>query len=229
MRDDVSQLEAWGMVEKPARARAEEEARWATLPPLHPEPILELSIAGEPRYANPAADVAFPDFRESTQERPHPIVQAALTWAWRRPPPDEPWPVVNFHGQYWELVVVQHWEPACLRVFARDVTAHQQLQAQLRQAEDQVALLSSVPTKLAYAVCDPVSFMLANLSFIHAEMEKPDKDLAALREPLAETIEGAQRLKLVLEELRKLQALPAVLKVLGSMPPAHTEEPSDKG
>ena len=79
----------------------------------------------------------------------------------------------------------------------------------VRQLEEQVARLSALPTQLAHALADPLSFMLSNLAFVREELGE-GSSLEAVREALAETQEGAQRLMLLLEELRKwpVQARP---------------------
>ena len=82
-------------------------------------------------------------------------------------------------------------------------------EARLRQLEEQVERLAKLPTQLAHALADPLSFMLSNLAFIREELAEASSH-DAVREALAETEEGAQRLKRLLEELRKgpVQARP---------------------
>ncbi|WP_375754821.1 PhnD/SsuA/transferrin family substrate-binding protein [Corallococcus exercitus] len=190
--------------------------RLASFPLLHPEPLLELGMDGELRYANPATHAAFQDLVEKGAE--HPLVHAALTWAWRGAPPGEPAPTVHLDGRYWELTVAQLWDPPGLRVFARDVTLRKQMEARLFQA-DRLSALGSLAAAVGHEMNNPLAFVLANLSYIREEMDRlkqpllegekvPRADLEDLLSALGETVEGATRLKHIVQDLRTLSRKP---------------------
>lgn len=102
-----------------ARAMEEELYRLASIPMLHPEPLLEVGLKGQLRYANRAAHTAFPDLLERGAE--HPLIQAALTRAASAPATEAP-PLAFHQGeQHWELTVALLPDTEHLRVFAKDV------------------------------------------------------------------------------------------------------------
>ncbi|MBN9682250.1 MULTISPECIES: PhnD/SsuA/transferrin family substrate-binding protein [unclassified Corallococcus] len=190
--------------------------RLASFPLLHPEPLLELGMDGELRYANPATHAAFQDLVEKGAE--HPLVKAAIVWAWRGAPPGEPPPTVHLDGRYWELTIAQLWDPPGLRVFARDVTLRKQLEARLFQA-DRLSALGSLAAAVGHEMNNPLAFVLANLSYIREEMDRlkqplldgrpvPRADLDDMLEALGETVEGATRLKHIVQDLRTLSRKP---------------------
>ena len=156
------------------RALEEPMYRLASFPLLHPEPLLELTMEGELRYANPATHKAFPELLVEGGQ--HPLVQAALQWAWRGAPAGEPTPTVHLDGRYWELTVAQLWDPAGLRVFARDVTLRKQMEAKLIQA-DRLSALGSLAAAVGHEMNNPLAFMLANLSYAREELERMGESL----------------------------------------------------
>nr|AYM52840.1 sensor protein [Myxococcaceae bacterium MCy9487] len=190
--------------------------RLASFPLLHPEPLLELGMDGALRYANPATHVAFQDLVERGPA--HPLVHAALTWAWRGASSGEPAPTVHLDGRYWELTVAQLWDPPGLRVFARDVTLRKQMEAKLFQA-DRLSALGSLAAAVGHEMNNPLAFVLANLSYVREELERlkqplldgeavPRSDLDGIMEALGETVEGATRLKHIVQDLRTLSRKP---------------------
>jgi two-component system, NtrC family, sensor kinase len=190
--------------------------RLASFPLLHPEPLLELGMDGELRYANPATHAAFQDLVEKGAA--HPLVHAATTWAWRGAPPGEPAPTVHLDGRYWELTIAQLWDPPGLRVFARDVTLRKQMEARLFQA-DRLSALGSLAAAVGHEMNNPLAFVLANLSYIREELDRlkqplvagtpvPRADLDDILEALGETVEGATRLKHIVQDLRTLSRKP---------------------
>ncbi|HYO58966.1 PhnD/SsuA/transferrin family substrate-binding protein [Archangium sp.] len=190
--------------------------RLASFPLLHPEPLLELGMDGELRYCNPATHKAFPELL--VEGARHPMVLAALQWAWRGAPAGEPAPTVHLNGRYWELTVAQLWDPAGLRVFARDVTLRKQMEARLIQA-DRLSALGSLAAAVGHEMNNPLAFMLANLSYAREELERlgeslRDKgaavteELGDVLESLSETAEGALRLKHIVQDLRTLARKP---------------------
>jgi signal transduction histidine kinase len=189
--------------------------RLASFPLLHPEPMLELSPEGELRHANPVTHQRFPELM--VQGVGHPMVEAALEWARHGSSPDE-MPLVNLAGRYWELTVAQLGEPPGLRVFARDVTLRKQMEAKLVQA-DRLTALGSLAAAVGHEVNNPLAFMMANISFAREELGLLHASLQARREPLAhhledvlealgETAEGAERLRIIVQDLKALSRKP---------------------
>ncbi|WP_375773517.1 PhnD/SsuA/transferrin family substrate-binding protein [Archangium gephyra] len=198
------------------RALQEPMYRLASFPLLHPEPLLELTMQGELRYGNPAANKAFPELL--VEGARHPLVQAALQWAWQGAPAGEPAPTVHLEGRYWELTVAQLWNPEGLRVFARDVTLRKQMEARLIQA-DRLSALGSLAAAVGHEMNNPLAFMLANLSYAREELQRmgealrtgdaaASEELGEVLEALSETAEGALRLKHIVQDLRTLSRKP---------------------
>ena len=198
------------------RALEEPMYRLASFPLLHPEPLLELTLEGELRYANPATHKAFPELL--VEGGKHPLVQAALQWIWRGAPAGEPTPTVHLDGLHWELTVAQLRDPAGLRVFARDVTLRKQMEARLIQA-DRLSALGSLAAAVGHEMNNPLAFMLANLSYAREELERMgeslrgqgaavSEELGEVLEALSETAEGALRLKHIVQDLRTLSRKP---------------------
>ncbi len=198
------------------RALEEPLYRLASFPLLHPDPLLELGMDGALRYANPATHTAFTDL--VVRGAAHPVVEAALAWAWQGAPLGEPAPTVHLDGRYWELTVAHLWDPPGLRVFARDVTLRKQMEARLIQS-DRLSALGSLAAAVGHEMNNPLAFMLANLSYAREELarlraslrergERESAELEDVLEALSETAQGATRLKNIVADLRTLSRKP---------------------
>ncbi|KFA89045.1 sensor histidine kinase [Archangium violaceum] len=198
------------------RALEEELYRLASFPLLHPEPMMELGPGGELHYANPAAHMAFPDLL--VRGAGHPLVEAAQAWAKRGAEVGESPPVVQLGGRHWELTVSPLVDPEGLRVFAKNVTARKQMEAQLFKA-DRLAALGSLAAAVGHEMNNPLAFMMANLGFAREELARLREalgeeghtlagDVDDLLEALNEATEGADRLKGIVQDLRLLSRAP---------------------
>ncbi|HYO71108.1 MAG TPA: PhnD/SsuA/transferrin family substrate-binding protein [Archangium sp.] len=198
------------------RALEEELYRLASFPLLHPEPMMELGPAGELHYANPAAHTAFPDLL--VRGAGHPLVEAAQAWAKRGAAVGESPPTVQLGGRHWELTVSPLVDPEGLRVFAKNVTARKQMEAQLFKA-DRMAALGSLAAAVGHEMNNPLAFMLANLGYAREELARLKAalgqeghalagDVDDMLEALTEATEGADRLKGIVQDLRLLSRAP---------------------
>ncbi|SEU29455.1 PhnD/SsuA/transferrin family substrate-binding protein [Stigmatella erecta] len=193
--------------------------RLASFPLLHPEPMLELSPAGALVYANPAANHAFPDLQ--VLGTGHPLVETTLEWV-RRGKPGESLPLVHLGGRYWELMASVLPETRTLRLFVKDVTARKQIEARLLHS-DRMAALGSLASRVGHEMNNPLAFMMANLSFAREEISRLREALRAGQTPsrledldevvdaLGESLEGGERLKTIIQDLR----------ILAREPPTH--------
>jgi signal transduction histidine kinase/ABC-type phosphate/phosphonate transport system substrate-binding protein len=190
--------------------------RLASFPQLHPEPMMELELEGAPRYANPAAHMAFPDLLWRGVS--HPVVEAALKTVWRGSPNEGP-PQVSVGGRHWELVVSHLRDIGVIRVFAKDVTARKQLEASLLHA-DRMSALGRLAAGVGHQMNNPLAFLMANLSFAREEIVRlravlrlgtervVPQEIDDVVDSLSESLEGAERLKTIVEDLRLLAREP---------------------
>jgi signal transduction histidine kinase len=190
--------------------------RLASFPLLHPDPMLEMGRDGRVRYANPPAHTYFPDLLEQGPE--HPLVGAALAYA-RRSRPSEGPTQVQINNRYWEVVATHLQDHESLRVFAKDVTARKQIEAGLKEA-DRRASVGHLAQRVGHQINNPLAFLIANLSFAKEEIGRIRESLRSGREEveiddvnevldaLSESVEGAERLKAIVEDLRLLTREP---------------------
>jgi signal transduction histidine kinase/ABC-type phosphate/phosphonate transport system substrate-binding protein len=197
------------------RALEEPLYRMASIPLLHPEPLLELSLEGGLLYANPATHLSFPDLM--VRGASHPLVAAALEWARRGAASNES-PLVNLAGRHWELTLSLLHDIEGLRVFARDVTLRKQMESRLVQSDRQ-AVLGHLAASVGHEMNNPLAFMISNLSFAREELgvlretlrareDRLAEGLEDVLEALGETVEGAERLRTIVEDLRTLSRKP---------------------
>jgi two-component system NtrC family sensor kinase len=186
--------------------------RQASFPLLHPDPMLELGFDGRVRYANPPAHLCFPELMELGIH--HPLVTAALAHA-RKNSKNEGPAMVQLDGRYWEVVATQLQDNESLRVFAKDVTARKQMEAGMMRADRQ-ASMNELVRRWGHQMNNPLAFMMANLSFAKEELGRiqqalrtghdlPDaREIDDLIDALGETLEGAERLKAIEQDLQRL-------------------------
>jgi two-component system NtrC family sensor kinase len=190
--------------------------RLASFPLLHPDPMLELRRDGQIRYANPPAHSCFPDLLELGTH--HPLVTAALVNA-RRHASHNGAELVQISGRYWEVVATAMQDNESLRVFAKDVTARKQMEASLMHA-DRMASLGQLASRVGHEMNNPLAFLMANLSFAKEEIGRlndtlregrervENSDVEEVIDALGEALEGADRLKLIVGDLRLLTREP---------------------
>ncbi|WP_224362113.1 sensor histidine kinase [Hyalangium versicolor] len=186
--------------------------RLASFPLLHPDPMLELKRDGQLRYANPPAHTCFPDLLQLGEH--HPLVTAALASSRRSSPRDGP-EMVQLGGRYWEVVTTPLQDNESLRVFAKDVTARKQMEASLMNA-DRLASLVMLASRVGHEMNNPLAFLMANLSFAREEIGRlrealrhgtgnvESADVEEVLDALGESLEGAERLKNIVQDLRLL-------------------------
>jgi signal transduction histidine kinase/ABC-type phosphate/phosphonate transport system substrate-binding protein len=190
--------------------------RLASFPQLHPEPMMELEVEGAPRYANPAAHIAFPDLLWRGVS--HPVVEAALKATWQRAPSEGP-PHVHVGGRDWELNVSHLQDIGVIRVFAKDATARKKLEASMLHA-DRMSALGKLAAGVGHQMNNPLAFLMANLSFAREELVRlramlrtgtervAPQEIDDVVDALSESLEGADRLKAIVEDLRLLAREP---------------------
>jgi PAS domain S-box-containing protein len=89
---------------------------------------------------------------------------------------------------------------------SRDVSEHKQMQDKLVVAE-RMASLGTLAGGVAHEINNPLSYVLSNLQFLSGEMGDPDglppgQRLAEAKQVLGEAIQGADRVRRIVEDLR---------------------------
>ncbi|HYH98812.1 PhnD/SsuA/transferrin family substrate-binding protein [Hyalangium sp.] len=186
--------------------------RLASFPLLHPEPMLELGQDGTLHYANPAAHTAFPDLLMLGMR--HPLVEAALA-SLQQGQAQGGVPVVEISHQHWELVISSLQEAGVIRVFAKNVTTRKLMEARLLHA-DRMAALGTLASRVGHEMNNPLAYLMANLSFAREEITRLRQAIRSgksegvldefdeVLEALGESREGADRLRLIVENLHLL-------------------------
>jgi two-component system NtrC family sensor kinase len=102
-----------------------------------------------------------------------------------------------------------------LRVFAKDVTARKQLETNLKEA-DRLISVAHLAQRVGHHMNNPLAFLMANLSFAREEIGQMQEALSTGRgnvdpadinevlDALSESVEGAERLKSIIQDLRLL-------------------------
>ncbi|WNG43716.1 PAS domain-containing protein [Archangium minus] len=86
----------------------------------------------------------------------------------------------------------------------RDITEYTRLETQLRLADRMVAV-GTMASGIAHEINNPMAYVSANLSFLREQLSQEDVtelDLVELREVVAEAIEGAGRVRSIVEDLK---------------------------
>jgi PAS domain S-box-containing protein len=94
-------------------------------------------------------------------------------------------------------------QPA-LVTLARDFTERKQMQARL-MLSDRMASMGTMSAGIAHELNNPLSYVLANLDFVHGDMQPgpaPAEKVAEWREVLGETREGAERVRQIVRQLK---------------------------
>ena len=88
-------------------------------------------------------------------------------------------------------------------VLARDVTRRRALEAQLQLA-DRLAAVGTIATGVAHEINNPLAYVLANLDFLERVLDGglQGDDIAEARTILAETRDGAERLRAIVRDLK---------------------------
>ncbi|GAB4315078.1 MAG: hypothetical protein Kow0059_07010 [Candidatus Sumerlaeia bacterium] len=119
--------------DKTSLLRDDEEGRvlLASFPELSPNPVVELTVDGEPIYLNPEAERMFPELRKTGPE--HPFIFNLTLEADRHREHGRTYFTREVEiGDKWFEQMVHLTLPNRLRVFAFDITARKKAEAQLR-------------------------------------------------------------------------------------------------
>jgi len=83
----------------------------------------------------------------------------------------------------------------------RDITERRRLELQLQLA-DRMASVGSLASGVAHEINNPLAYLVANLDFALAELERPGHDQGEVKRALAEAHHGALRVREIVKDLR---------------------------
>lgn len=90
---------------------------------------------------------------------------------------------------------------------ARDVTEQKKLMAQL-MVSDRMASVGTLAAGVAHEINNPLAVVVSSLGYMSECLEGPGGGVEALREPLAEAIEAAQRVRRIVHDLKRFSRAP---------------------
>ena len=115
-----------------------EFARLASFPQLNPNPIVEVDLAGNVQYSNPAAEQLFPDLRKTGLNHPWLMDLEKIAGVLERQPKRTHIRELNIEGIWHQQIIQSVMEGTRLRIYGFDITSHKQAEARL--AADLAAL-----------------------------------------------------------------------------------------
>jgi two-component system, NtrC family, sensor kinase len=101
------------------------------------------------------------------------------------------------------LRVTFEGRPALITI-ARDFTERKQMQAQL-MLSDRMASMGTLAAGIAHELNNPLSYVIANLDFVHGDMEPGPAEAGRVdewRQVLGEAREGAERVRQIVRQLK---------------------------
>jgi len=99
---------------------------------------------------------------------------------------------------------------ACVLVLAHDVSARVEAERELEEMRAKLALsermasIGTLATGVGHEINNPLTFVLANLTFVQGRLDAPGEAIAdapALRDALAEAVDGARRVQAIARDL----------------------------
>jgi PAS domain S-box-containing protein len=134
--------------ERALRASAERAGWLASFPELTPAMVIEIDMAGQVYYANPAVRQRFPDLMpgpEAPQAPLHPLLAGLIgTAAWNMEPASEPFVrEIEIDGRWYQQVMYRVEPLGRLRIYGQDITGRKRAEADLRRSLDQSRALAA--------------------------------------------------------------------------------------
>ena len=109
------------------------------------------------------------------------------------------------HVRLWERVAYEGERPSRELTLLQDVTEQSLLQAQLRLT-DRLTSLGTMAAGVAHEINNPLAFVLGNLNVVKSTLapltDIPDVDLVDLKDAVNEAIEGAERVRQIVQSLK---------------------------
>jgi len=132
----VKQERKWDIIESTIYKQAKEQiAHLASFPELNPNPILELDIAGNIKYLNPATEVLFPDLPSQGCQHPFLADWDLLLRTLREKEPHTLTRDIKIGELWYEQSYVLLPSTGDVRLYARDITNRKQAEQTLRESE----------------------------------------------------------------------------------------------
>lgn len=132
----IKQEGEWDIIESSIYKQAKEQiAHLASFPELNPNPILELDIAGNIKYLNPATEALFPDLPSQGCQHPFLTDWNLLLRTLKEKEPHTLTRDIKIGELWYEQSYVLLPSTGDVRLYARDITNRKQAEQTLRESE----------------------------------------------------------------------------------------------
>ena len=132
----IKQEGKWDIIESSIYKQAKEQiAHLASFPELNPNPILELDIAGNIKYLNPATEALFPDLPSQGWQHPFLTDWNLLLRTLKEKEPHTLTRDIKIGELWYEQSYVLLPSTGDVRLYARDITNRKQAEQTLRESE----------------------------------------------------------------------------------------------
>jgi PAS domain S-box-containing protein len=135
----------WDIIESTIYKQAKEQiAHLASFPELNPSPVLELDVAGNIKYLNPATEALFPDLPSKGRQHPFLADWDLMLHALREKEPHTLSRDIKIGGFWYEQAYVLIPSTGDVRLYVRDITNRKHAEEALRESAQDLSRAQAV-------------------------------------------------------------------------------------